>query len=122
VDLAGAHDLREDAHASAYWLPLYEAVERHDSVYRRTLRGASDSAEGATNSGPEALARRCAMLVGPDAAAALKWLRRAPLDNGLAAEFVDAEGRALSNGGDAALAGLVAWCAWYAVHALGARP
>jgi hypothetical protein len=122
VDLAGAHDLREDAHASAYWLPLYEAVERHDSVYRRTLRGASDTGEGATNSGPEALARRCAMLVGPDAAAALKWLRRAPLDNGLAAEFVDAEGRALSNGGDAALAGLVAWCAWYAVHALGARP
>ena len=26
------------------------------------------------------------------------------------------------HGGDASLAGLLAWCAWYAVHALGARP
>jgi len=117
IDLQGAHDLAEDAHASAYWLPLYDAVERHDSVYRRTVRAAVD-APGA----PIPLARSCARLVGPESAAALQWLRRAPLDNGLAAEFVDAGGRALGNGGDAALAGLVAWCAWYAVHALGARP
>ncbi|HUO51362.1 MAG TPA: hypothetical protein VMT93_02505 [Gemmatimonadaceae bacterium] len=119
VDLAGHHDLAEDAHASAYWLPLYDAVERHDSVYRRTVRGAGDDAPAGA---PVALARQCAKLVGPEAAPALQWLRRASLDNGLAAEFVDAEGRAVSNGGDASLAGLVAWCAWYAVHALGARP
>ena len=117
VDLNGKHDIAEDAHASAYWLPLYDAVERHDSVYRRTVRAAVD-APGA----PIPLARQCARLVGPEAAAALQWLRRAPLDNGLAAEFVDADGRALANGGDASLSGLVAWCAWYAVHALGARP
>ena len=120
IDLAGKHDLAEDAHASAYWLPLYEAVERHDSVYRRTVRAPEGAA--AAPDAPTALARQCAKLVGPEAAAALQWLRRAPLDNGLAAEFVDADGRAVSNGGDASLAGLVAWCAWYAVHALGARP
>ena len=34
----------------------------------------------------------------------------------------DAEGRALANGGDAALSGLLAWSVWYAVHALGERP
>ena len=120
IDLHGKHDLAEDAHASAYWLPLYEAVERHDSVYRRTVRAPEGDAANA--GAPLALARQCAQLVGPEAASALQWLRRAPLDNGLAAEFVDADGRALSNGGDASLAGLVAWCAWYAVHALGARP
>ena len=118
IDLAGKHDFAEDALASAYWLPLYDAVERHDAVYRRTVRGAAEPVAGA----PLALARQCAKLVGPEAAAALQWLRRAPLDNGLAAEFVDAEGRALSNGGDASLAGLVAWCALYAVNTLGARP
>jgi hypothetical protein len=59
--------------------------------------------------------------MGPDASAVLQWLRRAPLDNGLAAELVDAEGAAVSNGADASLAGLLAWCVWYSVHALGAR-
>jgi hypothetical protein len=39
----------------------------------------------------------------------------------VAAEVVDADGKALMNGGDAALSGLVAWSAWYAVHALGQR-
>jgi len=40
----------------------------------------------------------------------------------LAAEVVDSEGKALVNGGDASLAGLLAWSTWYAVHALGVRP
>ena len=57
--------------------------------------------------------------MGPDSAAVLQWLRRSALDNGLAAEEVDEAGRAVANGGDAALSGLVAWSAWYAVHALG---
>jgi hypothetical protein len=48
-------------------------------------------------------------------------LRRASLDNGIAAEFVDANGLAVSNGGDAALAGLLAHTLWYASHALGVR-
>jgi hypothetical protein len=43
------------------------------------------------------------------------------MDSGLAAEVVDADGRAIANGGDASLSGLVAWAAWYAVHALGQR-
>jgi hypothetical protein len=64
---------------------------------------------------------QCARLIGPDATEVLAWLRRAPLDNGLAAEIVDDEGRAVENGGDAALAGLLAWSIWYAVHALGVR-
>ena len=41
---------------------------------------------------------------------------------GYAAEFVTADGTAKFNGGDASLSGLLAWCAWYAVHALGERP
>jgi hypothetical protein len=62
-----------------------------------------------------------ARLLGPEAQEVLAWLRRAPLDNGIAAEFVDAEGRAIANGGDAALAGLLAHTVWYAAHALGLR-
>jgi hypothetical protein len=52
----------------------------------------------------------------------LQWLRRAPLDGGIAAEIVDDEGRVVGNGGDAALAGLLAWSVWYAVHGLGLHP
>jgi hypothetical protein len=114
IDLAGHQSVEDDPHASAYWLPVYDAMERHDSAYRRTVKGIGTE--------PHLLAQQCARLMGPDAASVLQWLRRAPLDNGLAAEVVDADGRALTNGGDASLAGLLAWCAWYAVHALGARP
>jgi hypothetical protein len=111
VDLSG-RTTEEGARAAALWLPLYEVVERHDSTYRRTVRGSEHA---------ERLVEQCARLIGPDAADVLAWLRRAPLDNGLAAERVDADGRALENGGDAALAGLLAWTVWYAVHALGVR-
>ena len=52
----------------------------------------------------------------------LQWLRRAPLDNGFAAERVDEGGKATENGGDAALSGLLAYTAWYAVHVLGVTP
>ena len=68
------------------------------------------------------LAYECARLLGPDAAAVLQWLRRAPLYGGIAAEQVDADGVATANAGDAALAGLVAYMAWYAVHAIGIKP
>jgi len=114
IDLAGHQATEDDPYASAYWLPVYDAMERQDSAYRRTVKGVGAE--------PHLLAQQCARLMGPDAAAVLQWLRRAPLDNGLAAEVVDANGSALVNGGDASLAGLLAWCAWYAVHALGARP
>jgi hypothetical protein len=114
IDLAGHQVTEDDPYASAFWLPIYDAMERHDSAYRRTVKG--------VGSEPHLLAQQCARLMGPEAAAVLQWLRRAPLDNGLAAEIVDADGKALFNGGDASLAGLLAWCAWYAVHALGARP
>ena len=114
IDLAGKSTTEDDAVASALWLPLYEAVDRQDSIYRRTVRGAGAE--------PHSLAKQCARLIGPEAGDVLQWLRRAPLDNGLAAELVDADGLATGNGGDASLSGLVAWCAWYAVHALGVRP
>jgi hypothetical protein len=71
---------------------------------------------------PRWLAQQCARLIGPDAPAVLQWLRRAALDGGIAAEEVDADGRARANGGDAALSGLLAWSVWYAVNALGERP
>ncbi len=114
IDLAGHQTIDDDPYASAYWLPVYDAMERQDSAYRRTVKGIGVE--------PHLLAQQCARLMGPDATAVFQWLRRAPLDNGLAAEVVDGDGRALHNGGDASLAGLLAWCVWYAVHALGARP
>ena len=115
IDLTGKSATAEDDPvASALWLPLYEAVDRHDSLYRRTVRGIGAE--------PHSLAQQCARLIGPDAGDVLQWLRRAPLDNGCAAEVIDADGLAVGNGGDASLSGLVAWCAWYAVHALGVRP
>ena len=114
VDLEGHTADGDDPIASAYWLPLYDAVQRDDSVYRRTVRGVAST--------PEHLSHQCARLIGPEASEVLRWLRRAPLDHGLAAEIVDADGRATANGGDAALSGLIARSVWYAVHALGVRP
>lgn len=114
IDLTGRTHAEDDPNASALWLPLYGAVERHDSIYRRTVRGVGAE--------PHALALQCARLLGPDGAAVMQWLRRAPLDGGIAAEIVDDEGRVVGNGGDAALAGLLAWSVWYAVHGLGLHP
>jgi hypothetical protein len=112
--LTGERASADSPVASAFWLPLYDAVSRDDSAYRRTVRDIPPA--------PTSLVQRCARLFGPDADAALQWLRNAPLDSGVAAEEVDEEGRATGNGGDAALSGLVAYSAWYAVHALGIRP
>jgi len=114
TDLAGGVSREDDPVASALWLPLYETVERIDSVYRRTAKKVAGE--------PHQLVQQLARLFGPDASAVLEWLRRAPLDHGLAAELVDADGRATGSGGDAALSGLVAYVAWYAVHAHGLRP
>lgn len=112
-DLAGALCVADDPIGSALWLPLYETVERSDSVYRRTAKKVTQ---------PEYLAQQLARLMGPDAGAVLEWLRHAPLSLGVAAERVDADGQATSGGGDAALAGLLAYATWYAVHAFGVRP
>lgn len=102
----------EGASAAMYWLPYYDLLDRDDSIYRRTVKPL-DVAE------TDALFMWCARLLGPSGSRALDWLRRAPLDGGFAAETVDREGRATGNGGDAALSGLIAYTAWYAVHALG---
>ena len=109
-DLAGQLSVIDDPVGSALWLPLYEAVERSDSVYRRTAKKVTQ---------PEYLAQQLARLMGPDAGAVLDWLRHAPLSLGVAAERVDAEGQAIGGGGDAALAGLLAYATWFAVHAFG---
>jgi hypothetical protein len=114
ADLAGATSMHDDPAASAFWLPLYDAVSRQDSTYRRTVKGISVV--------PQSLAQQCARLMGPDATTVLQWLRRAPLDGGCAAETVDEDGRATANGGDASLSGLLAWSVWYAINALGERP
>jgi hypothetical protein len=113
VDLAGGSISADDPAASILWLPFFEAVSREDTTYRRTAKALASTEVH--------LALQCARLLGPESSAVLEWLRRAPLDGGVAAEFVDADGKALMNGGDAALSGLVAWSAWYAVHALGQR-
>jgi hypothetical protein len=114
VDLAGGVTSADDPAGSALWLPLYETIERQDSSYRRTVRAIGREAGS--------LAQECGRLLGPDATGVLQWLRRAPLDGGFAAEVIDDDGRAIANGGDAALSALLAWSAWYAVHALGAQP
>ena len=113
TDLAGHTTAADDPNASALWLPLYELATRDESIYRRTVKGL-----GAT---PRFLVEQCARLIGPESAQAQQWLREAPMDHGRAAEEVDAEGRAIGNGGDAALSGLVAYALWYARHAYGAR-
>lgn len=102
----------ETGSAALYWLPYYDLLGRDDSLYRRTVKPL-ETVE------TDALFMWCARLIGPNGARALEWLRRAPLDGGLAAELIDADGRAVANGGDAALSGLIAYTAWYAVNALG---
>jgi hypothetical protein len=111
-DLADKKLPDDQPSASLYWLPFFELLNRDDSLYRRTVKRieSTESSE---------LQVRAARLVGPNGAAALEWLRRAPLDNGFAAELVDAEGRVLGNGGDAALSGLIAYVVWYSSQALG---
>ena len=113
IDLAGGASDVDDPSGSACWLPLYEAIDRNDTVYRRTVKALPEG---------DHLAQWCGRLLGPEPAAVLQWLWRAPLDAGLAAEVLDANGRAVANSGDAALSGLLAWSAWYAVHALGVQP
>jgi hypothetical protein len=98
----------------AYWLPYFDLLDRDDSMYRRTVKPLESAAT-------DLLMMWIGRLHGPDGARALDWLRRAALDGGLAAENVDDSGRAIANGGDAALSGLLAFTAWYAVNALGVR-
>jgi hypothetical protein len=113
-DLSGNTSTADDPAASLYWLPYYHLVGREDSLYRRTVKQWEASPS-------DQLVERCARLIGPSGSEALDWLRRAPLDGGVAAELIDESGRATGNGGDAALSGMVAYMAWYAVHALGAK-
>ena len=116
IDLAGASTMSDDPVGSVYWLPLYHMLSRDDSMYRRTVHRLEQPApDGAAVS----LAQRCATLMGPDAARTLEWLRRADLDGGFAAEFVNEDGLAIGNGGDASLSALVAYSVWYAVSVLG---
>jgi hypothetical protein len=113
-DLAGHTSAPNDPPTSLYWLPYNDLLGRDDSIYRRTVKQLE-------NTTPASLEARCARVVGPNGAAAIDWLRRAPLDNGVAAEVVDADGKAVSSGGDAALSGLIAYTVWYAVNALGLK-
>ena len=113
IDLAGHTSGDDEPSASAYWLPLFEAMDRQDSLFRRTVKAIPTS--------HAMLVCQIARLLGPDAQAVLEWLRRAPLHNGVAAELVDEQGVATGNGGDAALSGLLAATVWYAVHALGVK-
>ncbi len=113
ADLGGKTDLTDDVVGTALWLPMWEAIERTDSLYRRTAKRIPEGDE---------LVTRIARLFGPDAGAALEWLRVAPLHDGLGVERVDSDGRAIANGGDASISGLIAYTAWYTIHAHGIRP
>ena len=111
VDLVGSASTDDEPSASAVWLPLFEALDRNDSLYRRTVK--------ALPRDRSVLVREIGRLLGPDGDQVLRWLRHAPLHGGVAAELVDDAGVATANAGDAALSGLLAWTAWFAVHALG---
>ncbi len=113
IDLAGQSTVEDEPSASAFWLPMFEAIDRQDSLFRRTVKAIPIT--------DELLVRQIARLLGPDTQGVLEWLRRAPLHDGVAAEVVDAQGVAVANGGDAALSGLLAATAWYAVHGLGVK-
>jgi hypothetical protein len=113
IDLVGEYSAEDEPSASAVWLPLYETLDRNDSLYRRTVKAIPRERS--------ALVREIGRLLGPDAEQVLQWLRHAPLHGGVAAEFVDDAGVATGNAGDAALSGLLAWTAWFAVHALGVK-
>lgn len=113
TDLEGNTTQRDDPVGSVLWIPQYHLLARDDSLYRRTVRRVEES-DAAGH-----LAARIARLVGPDGGTTLEWLRRAPLDNGVAAEFVGDDGAPLGNGGDAALSALLAHTAWFAANALG---
>ena len=113
VDLAGHRAEVDVPSASALWLPMLEMLDHQDSLYRRTVKALPPHS-------PE-LVQQIARLLGPDGKQVLEWLRRAPLHGGLAAEFVDDTGVAVSNGGDAALSGLLAATVWHAVHVLGLK-
>ncbi|MDQ2665372.1 MAG: hypothetical protein M3Z05_05110 [Gemmatimonadota bacterium] len=113
IDLAGHRSEEDVAAASAFWLPMFEAIDRQDSLYRRTVK--------AIEADPSDLVRQIGRLLGPDGASVLEWLRRAPLHDGVAAEVVDESGAAVGNGGDAALSGLLASTAWHAMHVLGMK-
>jgi len=116
IDLVGGTALDDDPAGSILWLPLYDTLDRDDSLFRRTVRATRPEL------GAEALLlRQVARLLGPEAQEVMAWLRRAPLDGGIAASAVDTDGRATADGGDAALAGLLAHTLWYASHALGLR-
>ena len=113
IDLAGHRSEDDVASASALWIAMYEALDRQDSLYRRTVKAIPAEASS--------LVRQIARLLGPDGEQVLEWLRRAPLHGGLAAEVVDESGLAVANGGDAALSGLLAATAWHAVHVIGMK-
>ncbi|MDZ7630725.1 MAG: hypothetical protein U5K74_05030 [Gemmatimonadaceae bacterium] len=100
LDLAGAASRDDDAVGSLLWLPMYGAIDADDAVFKRSARALATPTT--------ALSTIIARLCGPDSVSVLEWLRRAPLDGGVAAEFVDGDGRAMANGGDASLAGLLA--------------
>jgi hypothetical protein len=111
VDLVGNVSVDDEPNASAVWLPLYEALDRNDSLYRRTVKAIPRERS--------ALVREIGRLLGPDGEQVLQWMRRAPLHGGVAAELVDDAGVAVANAGDAALSGLLASTVWFVVHALG---
>jgi len=113
VDLVGNASVDDEPNASAVWLPLYEALDRNDSLYRRTVKAIPRERS--------ALVREIGRLLGPDAEQVLQWIRRAPLHGGVAAELIDDSGVAVANAGDAALSGLLASTVWFVVHALGVR-
>jgi hypothetical protein len=115
VDLTGGSDSEDDPVSSVSWLPYHGAISRDDAVFRRTVEPLESRAQ------PH-LAAQCVRLLGAGSREILDWVRRAPLDNGLAGEVVDADGRVVANGGDAALAGLLAYTVWYAIHVVGVQP
>ena len=116
IDLAGSTSMVDDPSASVFWLPMFDAVARQDSTYRRTVKRDRRSCR-------TSLAQQCARLMGPGrqrrccsgcvARRSTAGARRRSSTRRVAARRTAAMRRS---------PGLLAWSAWYAINALGERP
>lgn len=119
VDLRGDFTFEDWPNASLRDLPLLQFCSKDDPVYTHTLAWIAAAQEKAcrvpdTTEPEQAAVAGCRLValindLRLGSQEALETLRNAPLDDGIACELVDADGRMLGGPGNAALAGLLAY-------------
>jgi hypothetical protein len=104
LNLGGEESKEDDPVGSMLSFPIYRAVDGEDRLVSALAKFAPEPGG--------ALVRRIARASAEEGEEAFEWLRRAPLDGGIAAEVLDERGRAIANGGDAILAAELARLVW----------